>query len=826
MVTFKCIHCGQQVEASDCVRGAAIRCARCGNILTPNPRSSAPITEIGDVPILQSNSDEHLAPPNVDLAKVSTDQSCDGETLIPQAKKPVDPSFAFLAPAQEPGELGRLAHYRVVRLFGQGGMGVVFEAFDTDLQRPVVLKVMRPELAQDDVARQRFLREARAMAAVNSDYVITVHQVGMHNNVPFLATEFLPGEPLDRWLERTSRPKIEEILRLGIEIARGLMAAHERGLIHRDIKPANIFLENIGSKEQPAFRVKLLDFGLARITRDRTAITNPGLVMGTPAYMAPEQVEGKAVDARCDLFSLGCLLYEMSTGAQPFTGESSVAVLMAVATKHPRPPRELNPELPPPVAKLILRLLAKNPKDRPASAHEVVETLETIAHKLGVSTITPPSGSNPVHDWTETARAAPRRRFVGVAIVLMCGLLIAGAFAAWLIASRWQDGHPTKAAPVPGAAGQGVSDTKIVFGMTGPFTGPARELGRNMKTGITTYFEYINERGGVAGRKLKLIDLDDGYDPDRALANMRELDEEHKVFAVIGNVGTATAVKTLPYALDKKMLFFTPLCGANFLRKDPPDRYVFNYRASYEEETAALVKYLLDIRSLRAEQIAVFAQNDAFGDDGYAGVTRALHANSHDHKSILRVGYPRNTLHVNDAVQKILQHAEIRAIVMIAGYKPAAAFLRKVKDARPGMIFASVSSVGSEAFAEALLDVEQGEQYAKGVIATEVVPPVDSGATLVIKYREQLRKYFPSERPSFTSLEGYIDAALLVEALKRTGANLTTETLIDALESLRNFDLGTGAPITLGASEHQASHKVWGTILDQNGHFELLPLRQ
>ncbi len=820
MITFKCIHCGHQIEASDSVRETAIRCARCGKMLAPKPRSTAASTEIAATPILQSDAKDLDVAPPMAPADVATDQSCDGETLIPKAKKPIDPSFPFLSPAQDPGEIGRLAHYRVIRLIGQGGMGIVFEAFDSELQRPVALKVMRPELAQDAVARQRFLREARAMAAVNSDYVITVHHVGVHNNLPFLATEFLPGEPLDRWLERRGRPKLDEILRLAVEIARGLMAAHERGLIHRDIKPGNIFLERIGNRQTSARRVKILDFGLARITRDRSAITNPGLVMGTPAYMAPEQVEGEAVDARCDLFSLGCLLYEMTTGAQPFTGDNSVAILLAVATKHPRPPRELNPELPPPVAKLILKLLAKNPKDRPESAYEVVETLESIAQKLGISTITPPSGSSPIRDWAETTATGPRRRWVAVGVVLLCSLLL--GVLGWQIVSHWQNQRPINASPVQPIAVQGVSDTEIVLGMTGPFTGPARELGRDMKTGITTYFAHANEQGGVAGRKLKLIDLDDGYEPDRALGNIRELYDERKVFAVIGNVGTPTAVKTLPFALDKKMLFFTPLSGANLLRKEPPDRYVFNYRASYEEETAALVKYLLDVRSLRADQVAVFAQNDAYGDDGFAGVGRALHQFSNDHKTILRVRYERNTLHINDAVQTILQHPEVQAVILIAEYKPAAAFIRKVRDAHPGMIFASVSSVGGEALAEGLL--EQGPQYAKDVIVTQVVPPVDSGATLVLKYREQLRKHHPSERASFASLEGYIDAAILVEGLKRTGESLNTETLIDALESLQRFDLGTGAPITFGASEHQASHKIWGTILDQDGKFHVLPL--
>ena len=194
----------------------------------------------------------------------------------------------------------------------------------------------------------------------------------------------------------------------------------------------------------------------------------------------------------------------------------------------------------------------------------------------------------------------------------------------------------------------------------------------------------------------------------------------------------------------------------------------------------------------------------------------------HDHKSILRVGYDRNSLKVNNAAKVIQDHPEINAIILVASYKPAAAFIEKIKDVRPSMIFASVSGVGSEALAEGL--VEHGPQYAEGVIVTQVVPPVDSGATLVLKYRETLKRFHPSERPNSTSLEGYIDAAILVEGLKRAGRDLTTETLIDSLESIHDFDLGTGTPITFSPSRHQASHKVWGTVLDRVGNFHEIAL--
>ena len=518
-------------------------------------------------------------PSDDDIA--TKDQSKNGDTQTPKPREPGEPGFPFLSPPKAPNELGWLAHYQVLNVLGQGGMGIIFEAFDTELQRPVALKVMKPEIALDEVARQRFLREARGMASLKSDYVATVYQVGIHNKVPFLAAEFLRGESLDRRLQHRGRPNVAELLRLGIEVGRGLMAAHEHGLIHRDIKPANIFLEIRGERRRdsngrqgsltpvatrrapPVVRAKILDFGLVQITGKRSQLTNPGLVMGTPAYMSPEQVEGKSVDARCDLFSLGCVMYEMATGAQPFTGENSMAVLMAVATKHPKPPRELNPELPPPLAKLILQLLAKKPQDRPASAENVVATLEGIAQKLGIATLTPSSGSDRVLESAHSIVAPWRRRLgIGLALVL-CGAVVGSLLVAYLFGHR-----PHQLLLSPPAVVQGVSDTEILFGMSGPFSGPARELGLEMKVGITTCFHDVNEHGGVVGRKLGLIDLDDGYEPDRALTNMNELYEQHKVFGFIGNIGTPTAVKTLPYTLKKRRLTSAPSaapisCAAN-----------------------------------------------------------------------------------------------------------------------------------------------------------------------------------------------------------------------------------------------------------------------
>jgi len=279
----------------------------------------------------------------------------------------------FLAPPQSPGEMGRLGGYRVLKVLGAGGMGMVFEAEDVRLKRQVALKVMKPELAANTAAKQRFLREAESSAAVRSDHVITIYQVGEQGDAPFLAMEYLEGVSLDDWLKKGRTPTLSQAARIGRQIALGLAAAHERGLIHRDIKPGNIWLE---SNHQG--RVKLLDFGLARGTADEIHLTQSGAIVGTPAYMAPEQARGEAVDFRCDLFSLGVVLYRLTTGRLPFRGDNTMSILTSLAMDTPTPPRQINPDIPPRMAALIERLLSKDREQRPATAKAAADELATI----------------------------------------------------------------------------------------------------------------------------------------------------------------------------------------------------------------------------------------------------------------------------------------------------------------------------------------------------------------------------------------------------------------------------------------------------------------
>jgi serine/threonine protein kinase len=309
---------------------------------------------------------------HVDSTSGGDDAATDGRS---------SPSFAnwrkqlgFLAPSETPGSLGRLGPYEITDVIGRGGMGIVLKAFDPPLNRHVAIKVLAAEWAHSATARRRFAREAQAAAAVVHDHVVPIHFVGAGGDVPYLVMACIPGASLQERLDRTGPLELKEILRIGMQTAAGLAAAHAQGLVHRDIKPANILLEN-GIE-----RVRITDFGLARAVDD-VSQTQSGILAGTPQYMSPEQAAGEAVDHRADLFSLGSVLYAMCTGRSPFRAESTVAVLRRICDGHPRRLREVNPELPEWLIEIIDKLHEKRPEDRFQSAAEVADLLERhLAH--------------------------------------------------------------------------------------------------------------------------------------------------------------------------------------------------------------------------------------------------------------------------------------------------------------------------------------------------------------------------------------------------------------------------------------------------------------
>jgi WD40 repeat protein len=354
-------------------------------------------------------------------------------------------SLDFLTPSSKPGVLGQLGHYQVLELVGTGGMGIVLRAFDDKLHRVVAIKVLAPPLASSGTARQRFVREAQATAAVTHDNVIDIHAVEDQGPVPYLVMQFIDGRTLQDKLDRTGPLQLKEVLRIGLQTAEGLAAAHKHGLIHRDVKPANILLEN--SIE----RVKITDFGLARAVDD-ASLTQSGIVAGTPQYMSPEQAEGKAVDHRSDLFSLGSVLYAMCTGRPPFRASTAMAVLKRVCEDTPRPIREVNPDIPASLEAIVAKLHAKDPAQRFQSAAEVADLLgQHLAHVQQPGVVPRPV--------TVAFPGRARRRgplLAAAAIVLA----LVGTLTTVVILRPWEAGPAIS--PIGGGKGSEASATPFV----------------------------------------------------------------------------------------------------------------------------------------------------------------------------------------------------------------------------------------------------------------------------------------------------------------------------------------------------------------------------
>ena len=291
-----------------------------------------------------------------------------------------------LAPTDDPHHLGRLGTYEVTGVVGVGGMGVVLKAIDPSLDRVVAIKMMAPRLANNEGARKRFAREAKAAAAVMHPNVVPIHSVSSDGPVPYLVMAFNRGSSLQKRIERDAPLQLVEVLRIGSQIAAGLAAAHEQGLVHRDIKPENILIE------EGVERVAITDFGLARAVDDNT-MTQCGAIAGTPMYMSPEQARGEQVDQQSDLFSLGSVLYALCTGRPPYRADSSYGVMRRIIDELPTPVRDLNPQIPEWFARVVEKLMAKDKADRFASASEVQKLLEAcLSHvQQPLSNPLPPS---------------------------------------------------------------------------------------------------------------------------------------------------------------------------------------------------------------------------------------------------------------------------------------------------------------------------------------------------------------------------------------------------------------------------------------------------
>jgi ABC-type branched-subunit amino acid transport system substrate-binding protein len=364
----------------------------------------------------------------------------------------------------------------------------------------------------------------------------------------------------------------------------------------------------------------------------------------------------------------------------------------------------------------------------------------------------------------------------------------------------------------PAAAGRvahaedGVSDHKILFGQVAALSGPAQDLGEGMREGILAAFNDANRHGGVSGRTLDLLSLDDGYEPEKTIGATKELIEHDKVFALVGAVGTPTSRTSQPIASAAKVPFIGPFTGAEFLR-DPYNRYVVNVRASYNEETEAWIEHLT--KDLGITKIAILYQDDAFGLAGLEGVQHAL---AKRNLALAESGnFMRNTTAVKSALLDIMK-AQPEAVVTVGPYKPVAEFIKLSHQIKLNARFVAISFVGSDSLAK-----ELGHDGA-GVIVSQVVPsPWDTSLPVVTAYQNALRAEDANLQSGFVSLEGYLVGRLVVEALKRIDGEPTREKLLDAIAAAP-FDFG-GVRLAYGPDNNQGSHQVFFTVLQGDGTF-------
>lgn len=568
------------------------------------------------------------------------DQTLMGE--IPELRKVVGAEssrFTFLSAARGPDELGWIGSYRIRGVLGEGGMGVVFDAEDSQLCRRVALKILKPELALTPRLRERFLQEARAAAALPPEHVVSIYQVGSEGDLPYLAMQYLEGESLEQCLHRVRRLPAGEVARIGRDIALGLSEAHEKGLIHRDIKPANIWLEKVSARA--VSRVKLLDFGLARVTGSVSTLTASGMIVGTPHYLAPEQARGLELDHRCDLFALGCVLYRALTGTMPFDGPDLLGLLTSLAVDEPRPISEFAPETPAELVQLIRELLAKSPSQRPASAREVAERLRGLVDLPTLSMQLPISGASTLMTNAtakELPKAGPSRFGTGLFLggVLASMVLILGLWG-WIKISN-QPANPNADCSLQGHP--------IPVGVLHMLSGPWASVSAPLVESVELAINEINDQGGVLGSRIEPI-LVDGSSGESALAaEANRLILENHVCALFGCCSSAGRKQVLPVVEKHNHLLFYPL-PCEGLEQSPNIVYV---GAAPNQQILPGLQFALG--TLRKRRLFLVGSDGVYSRTAHA-ILRDAVAQAPDAQIVGETLFPLGGGDVKDAVAKI-----------------------------------------------------------------------------------------------------------------------------------------------------------------------------
>jgi len=762
--------------------------------------------------------------------------------------------------------------YRIGDKIGQGGMGTVFRAEQLPLGRRVAVKVIHADEQHSDAPIKRFYREAKQLSALSHPNIVQLIDFGnTGSGLIYFVMECLEGQPLDTLVPVRRPLPAADIGRWFEQICAGVGAAHATGLVHRDLKPSNVF---IARSSDGSDVVKLLDFGIAKsLDQETSNLTKTGSIVGTVGYIAPELITGDGQPSvRSDIYSLGGVLYFMLTGNQAYDGPSTRSILLKQLSAPPEPLDFERFGYPDSFKQVVLKAMAIDPAARYLTTAELGQAVRAAA----LATVTAPRPGPPAASTTAAtsqlsatgqltpddiatgtlahpaitgassnavtmppllapapaapALAAPRSGSWRTGATVGAIVLASAGLAWWVVpqlrnakpgATSAPSSQPSAATQMAAATG---ADNGVLVGMSASFSGVNREKARQILNGLQTALKAANERGGINGRPIEVVAMDDGYEPERARQNVRELIAEKKVAAIVGNQGTVTTEAALPVAIENRTIFFGACTGASQLEKDPPDRYVFNYRPRHTDEVAAIARYLVKTKKIAPNRIAVLAQDDSYGREGTLALQKALAALGDTAPEKIVVGtYARNSTDVAAAARAILAHRSwTDAIVLLATYQAAAHFIKAIRDAKLNPVFASISGIDADAFRVAMQEV--APDYDAGVVVSQVVPHVRSEASGVRRFREDLKKHFPQEQPSSFALEAYIAGNIFIEGLRRAGPGFTTESLVDTFEQMKEFDLGTGVACSFGPSHHQCSDKVWANVLDDKGEYQVLAL--
>ncbi len=680
--------------------------------------------------------------------------------------------------------------FEVQSVLGRGGMGVVYKGIQRPIGRPVAIKILPKNLSHDPTLVTRFLREAKMLAELSHPNVISLFDFGRTDDGSFfLVTEFLDGQPLNEAIPAATGLSVQQTLHILRQIVAGLSAAHAKRILHRDLKPANIFL--LHDEQQT---VKLLDFGIAKSMDDATnQLTKVGSLLGTPGFMAPEQISGGEVSPRTDVYGLAALTTMMLTGRPPYIGPTATAVL---AHQLRRPPDIIDWET-------LGKPATLDPVLRKALSIDAAiryDNVEAFLSEIEKACLAP--------------KVQPRKSSKRIRILAASCLVLALGIGTLM-------GIGVLPAPtvLSGTQIRGVDRKTILLGTSLPLTGSQERLGRGIRAGIQAAMQGANDRGGIHRRQLRLIALDDQSSPHRALRNMHELVEQRGVFAILGGASVEAAKAIGPISHDADLPVFGFMNGSSILRGSD-NSLVLNFGADFATQAQALIAHLQTKENISLEQMAIVAETSEMGDAVVEG-WQAAHASQPGDAIVIRseVGKSASL----DIIKNIIEK-KITAVVLVANVNETEEFSHQLAMLSPKTILATLASADFELVFEALK--KSNERRHVAIRNISISPPPTSSLPLVINYRKDLQQYFPEESPSYPSLYGYIAASITFQMMRHMPRSFKPEQVRAYIKHPSVDDIGLIPAIRFDPDRRALIAKSWLATINPNAidiEYEPLP---